>query len=79
MTKTSDGQTQQERKNQMRKAIEIAARKVKKEPKGETDQEMFGRIREEKETKKNKSAKRAAKKMIKNKKVKSMDSYFVKK
>ena len=62
--------------DQMREAVEVAARKVKKEPKTETPSEKFVRIREETESKRNKSVKRAAKSMVKKKTIRKMTSYF---
>lgn len=64
---------------QMRNAVEIAARKVVKQPKTETPTEMFLRIRVETDSKKNKSIKRAGKALVKNKKVQKMTAYFTKK
>ena len=66
-------------REQMRKAVAIAAEKVEKGPKAETGHEMSVRIHEEKETKKNKSIKRAAKSMIKKKKMRGLSAYFAKK
>jgi len=66
-------------REQMRKAVEIAAKKVKKEPKAETNLEMSMRIREEKDIKKTKSIKRATKSLIKKKKMRGVGAYFSKK
>ena len=63
-------------RDQMREAVEVAARKVKKGPKTETQSEKFVRIRQEKETKNNKNVKRAAKNLVKKKKIQKMTAYF---
>jgi hypothetical protein len=63
----------------MAKAIQIAASKVKLHPKAESGYEMYTRINSEKEKKKNKAVKCAAKKMIKKKEIKKMTYYFMKK
>jgi hypothetical protein len=64
---------------QMHQAFALAGSKVEKHPKEETPQEMFHRIRDAKELKKNKKAKSAAKKLVKNKIVKKMTVYFPRK
>jgi hypothetical protein len=64
---------------QMAIAIQIAARKVELQPKAESGFEIFNRIHLEKEEKKIKSVKRAAKKMVKKKEIKKISSYFLKK
>lgn len=79
MTKKDTVDSNSDHRDQMKKAVEIAARKVKKEPKAETGQEMFLRIRQESETKKNKGIKKAAKSMVKKKTIKKMTGYFSKK
>jgi len=64
---------------QMAKAMQIAARKVDLKNKEESASETFRRVKEEKELKINRGAKRAAKQMIKKKQIKKLTSYFVKK
>lgn len=66
-------------RDQMRKAVELAAKKVKKETKAETPGEQFLRIRQESDAKRNKLVKRGAKRLIKKKLIKPMTSYFSKK
>jgi hypothetical protein len=61
---------------QMSKAVAIAARKVEKKEKEETGAEKYRRISAEKEEKKIKSVKRAARGLIKKKKIKKMTAYF---
>jgi hypothetical protein len=63
-------------RQQMAGAIAIAANKVPKRPKEETPSETFQRIRAQKEDKQNKGIKRAAKVLLKKKKMKKMTSYF---
>jgi hypothetical protein len=65
--------------SQMATAVQIAARKVELQPKTESASEMYTRINSEKEMKKNSAVKRAARKMVKTKKIKKMTAYFVKK
>ena len=65
--------------DQMRKAVELAAKKVKKEAKAETPGEQFLRIRQETEAKRNKLVKRGGKSLIKKKLIKPMTTYFSKK
>jgi hypothetical protein len=64
---------------QYAQAVAIAARKVALKPKEETASELYQRINSEKEAKKNRGVKSAAKKMIKKKVLKKMTSYFGKK
>jgi hypothetical protein len=68
-----------EARSQMAKAIQIAARKIELQPKSESGSEMHSRIILEKEEKKNKSVKRAAKIMVKKKQIKKLSAYFEKK
>jgi hypothetical protein len=63
-------------RQQMAEAIAIAANKVPKRPKEETPSETFGRIRAQKEEKQNIGIKRAAKVLLRKKKIKKMTSYF---
>ena len=63
----------------MAKAMQIAARKVDLKNKEESASETFRRVKEEKELKINRGAKRAAKQMIKKKQIKKLSSYFAKK
>ena len=67
------------KRSQMAKAIQLAARKVAFKKKEESADETFRRIKEEKELKINRGAKRAAKQMIKKKQMKKVSSYFKKK
>jgi hypothetical protein len=60
-------------------AVAIAAGKVPSKPKAETATESHRRINSEKEAKKNRGVKAAAKKMIKKKVLKKMTSCFGKK
>jgi hypothetical protein len=64
---------------QMSKAMAIAAKKVEKKEKEETGSEKFKRIAAEKEEKKIKTVKRAARGLIRKKKIKKMTTYFGKK
>jgi hypothetical protein len=64
---------------QWAEAVAIAAGKVPLKPKAETATESHRRINSEKEAKKNRGVKAAAKKMIKMKFFKKMTSYFGKK
>ena len=64
--------------NQMARAVQITARKVEKKPKEETDDERKIRVREEMEKKRNKSTKAAARKAVKGKTVKKINTYFKK-
>jgi hypothetical protein len=66
-------------RSQMAVAVQIAARKVELQPKLESGSEMYTRINSEKEAKKNKAVKRAARKMVKAKKIKKMTAFFFKK
>jgi hypothetical protein len=66
-------------KIQYAKAVEIAARKVELKPKEESASEVYHRINSEKEAKKNRGVKSAAKKMLKKKQIKKMSAYFAKK
>jgi hypothetical protein len=66
-------------RSQLATAIQIAARKVELQPKAESGFEMHTRINSDKDLKKNKAVKRAAKKMVKRKEIKKMTAYFVKK
>jgi hypothetical protein len=66
-------------RSQLATAIQIAARKVELQPKAESGFEMHTRINSEKDLKKNKAVKRAAKKMVKRKEIKKMTAYFLKK
>jgi hypothetical protein len=63
--------------SQMAIAVQIAARKIELLPKAKSGFEMFTCIQLEKEVKKNKSVKRAAKKMVKKKEIKKISSYFL--
>jgi hypothetical protein len=60
----------------MAKAFQVAAGKVKKQPKEESNGEMNRRITEEKEAKRNRGVKKAAKTMVKKKKIKKLTTYF---
>jgi hypothetical protein len=62
--------------NQMARAVQITARKVEKKPKEETDDERKIRVREEMDKKRNKSTKAAARKAVKGKIVKKINTYF---
>jgi hypothetical protein len=64
--------------NQMARAVQITARKVEKQPKEETDDERKIRLREEIEKKRIKSTKAAARKAVKGKTVKKINTYFKK-
>jgi hypothetical protein len=66
-------------RSQFATAVQIAARKVELQPKAESGFEMHTRINSDKDLKKNKAVKRAAKKMVKRKEIKKMTAYFVKK
>ncbi len=66
-------------KIQYAKAVEIASRKVELKPKEESASEVYHRIHSEKEAKKIRQVKSAAKKLLKKKKMKKMTAYFVKK
>jgi hypothetical protein len=66
-------------RSQMAAAVAIAARKVEFQPKAESGLEMFTRINSAKEVKQNKAVKRAARKMVKTKKIKKMTAYFLRK
>jgi len=66
-------------RSQMAKAVQIAARKVEKQPKTESGTEIYTRIILEKEEKKKKATKRVAKTMVKKKQIKTLTSYFQKK
>ena len=61
---------------QMHQAFVLAGSKVEKHPKEETPSEIFHRVREAQEKKKNKKAKSAAKMAVKKKIVKKMTVYF---
>jgi hypothetical protein len=61
---------------EMTKAFQLAARKVEKKPKEETGGEMYQRITAEKEAKTNRSLKKAAKTLLKKKKIKKLTTYF---
>jgi hypothetical protein len=63
-------------KTEMMGVVALAAKKVKKEEKGETNQEKYTRIWEKAALKTNKSIKRDAKKAIKKKEIKKMTTYF---
>jgi hypothetical protein len=63
---------------QYSKAVEIAASKVEKKPKEETPMEVFTQMQGKMALKKNKSAKAAAKKLCKKKKIHKISSYFTK-
>ncbi len=54
-------------RSQLANAIQVAARKVELQPKAESGFEMHTRINSDKDLKKNKAVKRAAKKMVKRK------------
>ena len=64
---------------QMATAVQIAARKVVLTEKMESGFEKYNRINSEKEAKKIKAVKRAARKMVKNKQMKKMTAYFYQK
>jgi hypothetical protein len=59
-------------------AMVVAARKVEKKDKTETPTEMFVRINAAKVVKENKSAKSAAKKLVKKKKLTKISTFFSK-
>lgn len=61
------------------RVVTIAASKVEKKPKEETNLEKFRRISEEKEAKRVKGVKKAAKSLVKKKEMKSLTTYFKKK
>jgi predicted HicB family RNase H-like nuclease len=61
------------------KALAIQCRKRKKEPKEETQEEMFNRITREVEERNIESAKSAAKTLVEKKHIKTMQAYFSKK
>jgi hypothetical protein len=69
----------EEAKEKMAQAFALAAQRVPLQPKEESNSEMFIRIKEENETKDKRVAARAARKMIKTKKLKKMIHYFKKK
>jgi exonuclease VII large subunit len=79
-TSAMDDATKEEQFNrsrlQMAEAVAIAAAKVEFKPKEESTDEFIRRIREEKEEKKIRGVKRAAKTMIKKKMIKKMTTYF---
>jgi hypothetical protein len=64
---------------EMAKAFHLAARKVEKKPKVETKTEMHQRTTAEKEAKTNRCVKKAAKTMLKKKKIKKLTTCFSKK
>jgi hypothetical protein len=64
---------------QFAEAVSIAARKVAFKRKEESNSELYYRINSEKEAKKNRIVKSAAKKMLKKKQLKKMTAYYAKK
>ena len=66
-------------REQFTAAMVVAARKVEKRVKEETPIEMYTRISAAKVAKENKSAKSAAKKLVKSKKLKKISTFFKKK
>jgi hypothetical protein len=63
----------------MAKAFQVAAGNIEKRPKEESDGEMYRRITEEKEEKRNRGVKKAARTMVRKKKIKKLTTYFSKK
>jgi hypothetical protein len=66
-------------RQQMSQVVAIAASKVEKKTKEETNTEKFKRITAENNEKNIRSVKRAAKGLIKKKKIKKLTAYFYKK
>ena len=66
-------------RRKMALAFQVAAGKVEKKEKKETDGEMHKRIMEEKEAKLNRGVKKAARTMVKKKQIKKLSAYFGKK
>jgi hypothetical protein len=77
--KSTTRKMDEETKEKMAQAFALAAKRVPKQPKEESNGEMFIRIKEENETKNKRVAARAARKMIKTKKLKKIVHYFKKK
>ena len=66
-------------RRKMALAFQVAAGKVEKKKKQETNGEMHKRILEEKEAKLNRGVKKAARTMVKKKQIKKLSAYFGKK
>jgi len=66
-------------RRKMALAFQVAAGKVEKKEKKETNGEMHKRIMEEKEAKLNRGVKKAARTMVKKKEIKKLTAYFGKK
>jgi hypothetical protein len=74
-----DDKTLDQAHKQMHDAFVLAGSKVEKKPKEETASEMFLRIRDAKELKKNNKVKSATRTMVKKKKIKKLSAFFPKK